>query len=246
MARINNKDEREKAKREAHKYKQGLKRQMPVLERETKQIAERPKILIVCEGENTEKDYFEMLKRFFKLYNTLTIKIVGEGNNTLNLVKKAKKLNQQDEYEQVWCVFDKDDFPNKNFNEAIQIAESLGFEVAYSNQAFEYWLLLHFENHLGNPIHRDLYYDRINNYLKESKLEYDKDSKIITEEIFLKLQAIDPKTGKTRQDLAIERAKKIVEKWEKDDSIRSNPAKEESSTTVFRLVETLISYRKTN
>ena len=84
---------------------------------------EKQSFLIVCEGKNTEPDYF----RKFKL-KTATIKVVGEGYNTVSLVEQAEKLDKQGEYDQVWCVFDKDDF--KNFNNAIQKAEQLGFKVA--------------------------------------------------------------------------------------------------------------------
>ncbi|MBF9019024.1 MULTISPECIES: RloB family protein [unclassified Oceanispirochaeta] len=56
----------------------------------------------------------------------------------------------------------KDDFSDSDFNTAITNAESYGFKVAYSNQAFEYWLILHFNDHQGGSIHRDSYNSIIN------------------------------------------------------------------------------------
>ena len=47
-------------------------------------------------------------------------------------------------YEQVWIVMDKDDFPPENFNRALDLAKQDDMRVAYSNQAFELWFLLHF------------------------------------------------------------------------------------------------------
>ncbi|MCU0392150.1 MAG: RloB family protein [Thermoflexibacter sp.] len=233
--RRKNKQAEEKAKRQEARQR---RRQATNLARPAPQRVEKQKILIVCEGKNTETSYFNQ----FKLSNA-TIKAVGEGYNTLSLVERAKQLSQESDYDQVWCVFDKDDFNAEDFNNAIQKANSLGLGIAYSNQAFEYWLLLHLEDHQGGAMHRDLYYDKINAYLKKFGLEYDKNSKIVTPEIFDKFQEIigeDKKIGKkyTIQDVAIQRARRIYENL-----AHANRAKEESSTKVFELVEELEKYR---
>lgn len=122
-------------------HKESLKtkrRTEPTLERGEANITERPIILIVCEGENTEPSYF----RQFKLSSAI-IKPVGEGYNTVSLVKRAIQLSKEKLYDQVWCVFDADPKPDnqnqaKNFNDAIELADNEGLGVAYSNQAFEY------------------------------------------------------------------------------------------------------------
>lgn len=98
--------------------------------------------LIVCEGENTEPDYFNA----FRLTSS-NIKAVGQGINTVSLVQKALRIREEErkkgrEYDQCWVVFDKDDFPDNDFNRAIALAQSNGMNAAYSNQAFEYWFLL--------------------------------------------------------------------------------------------------------
>jgi hypothetical protein len=51
------------------------------------------------------------------------------------------------------------------------------------------------------------------------------------------LMDLDPQTGKQRVLLAIERAKRIYNRLD-----HHSPAMEESSTTVFRLVEELLKY----
>ena len=116
----------------------------PLLERlaPTKEV--KPTILIVCEGVNTEPSYFKQ----FKL-TSATIKALGNGKNTLSLVRQAIKLRDQGNFEEVWCVFDKDIFPAQDFNAAITLAEANGLKVAYSNQAFEYWFILHFKDHIS-------------------------------------------------------------------------------------------------
>lgn len=105
--------------------------------------------LIVCEGMCTEPDYFKAFRM-----TTATIKAVGQGMNTISLVNKAISIRDTDmkkkrTYDQCWVVFDKDDFPANDFNQAIALAERNGFRVAYSNQAFEYWFLLHFNLYRG-------------------------------------------------------------------------------------------------
>jgi hypothetical protein len=222
--------EAKKRHREQFKSK---RRNEPVFERSEPVLQEKPTILIVCEGENTEPSYFSQ----FRL-STATIKSIGEGYNTISLVNRAAELAKEKDYEQVWCVFDKDDFDVTDFNNAIVTAEAQNFGVAYSNQAFEYWIILHFDDHQGGGMHRKDYHKKINNLLKPFKLTYDGEgSKLITEEIFEVLEGIDEKTNRERKVLAIQRARKNYEQLE-----HANPATEESSTTVFRLVETLLKY----
>jgi hypothetical protein len=209
------------------------RRDEPILDRNEPSKLEKPTILIVCEGKNTEPSYF----RQFKL-STATIKPIGEGYNTVSLVNRAKQLSEERTYEQVWCVFDKDDFSNTDFNNAVQIAEANKFGVAYSNQAFEYWTILHFNDHQGGGMNRNDYDDKINELLKDFGITYDgKSSKIITDEIFELLEGIDTKINKVRRDLAIERAKRNDAFFD-----HTNYAEEESSTMVFKLVEELIKY----
>lgn len=105
--------------------------------------------LIVCEGEKTEPLYFAAIAREVKQklggnLDVPTIKTSGEGRGTVRLVEKAVELvNRSDiNYQHVWVVMDKDDFGD--FDEAIEMAKAHGFEVAWSNQCFEYWLYLHF------------------------------------------------------------------------------------------------------
>ncbi len=188
----------------------------------------------MCEGKNTEPSYFEQ----FKLA-TAKIIILGKGYNTTTLVKQAQQLSQQDVYAQVWCVFDRDDFPAQNFNNAITMAEGLGFGIAYSNQSFEYWLILHFDDHQGGGMHRRDYHDKFNELLKPFGINYDgKNSKMVSEDIFdLVMEIIDEETKKTRLQLAIDRAERNHNQFD-----HANPATEESSTTVYRLARELLKY----
>jgi len=197
------------------------------------------RFLIVCEGKNTETSYFNQ----FRMPN-VSIETVGLGYNTVSLVNKAIELyslkSDGQKPDEVWCVFDKDDFTSQMFSKAIQLATEHQFFCAYSNQAFEYWLILHFIDHHGEPLHRDEYNTLINGNIKRLGGKYaGKGSKIVNEHLFEILQAKDPVAKKTRQELAIERARRI---YKAKSGIP--PARAESVTTVFKLVERIISNYK--
>ena len=232
--KMKNKKAEQNADRKKHKEALKLgRRSEPILERNVPTRIERKTFLIVCEGENTEPSYFKQ----FRL-STATIKPVGEGYNTVSLVNRAIQLSLEKVYDQVWCVFDKDDFSDFDFNDAIHIAETQNFGVAYSNQAFEYWILLHFDDHQGGGMHRNDYNEKLNYHLKPFGLVYEgESSKIITEEIFRLLEGVDEKLHIERYNLAISRAKR-----NNSNLSHISPAKEESSTTVFELVEELLKY----
>jgi hypothetical protein len=127
---------------------------------------------------------------------------------------------------------------DNDFNSAIRIAEANNFGVAYSNQSFEYWLILHFNDHQGGGMHRDNYNDKINELLKPFKVIYDGNgSKLINDDFFELLDGIDSKINRKRVELAIVRAERNYNQFD-----HINPAIEESSTTVFRLVSELLKY----
>jgi len=226
-----------KSTQAAERYKRKsdyLKRKKePSFERIEPILVEKPTILIVCEGVNTEPSYFNGYR-----LTTAVIKPVGIGYNTVSLVEKALELSNEEEYEQVWCVFDKDSFKKSDFNAAITNASKYGFHVAYSNQAFEYWLILHLEDHQGGGMHRRDYGKKINSYIEKFGISFDHEgSKNITEDFFDFLSSIDFKTKKSRRDLAIKRAKRNHLQLE-----HLNPADQESVTTVYKLVEMLLKY----
>ena len=87
-------------------------------------------------------------------------------------------------------------------------------------------------------MHRDDYYDKWNGYLQAFQQYYDgKNSKLITKRMFDLLLADDFQTGKPRIELALIRAKRICEQYP-----HISPADQESSTTVFKLVEEILKY----
>lgn len=193
----------------------------------------------LTEGMNTEVSYF----RQFRIPN-VQVWAVGTGYNTVWLVHRAEQIRKEEpgkenEYDQVWCVFDKDDFPAEDCNEAIRVAESLfGIgRIAYSNQSFEYWLLLHFLDHRGGAMHRRQYDARLNDCLKPYGVSDDwRKGKRINSDFFDLMLAVAPRP-RTRErpvNQAVARAERV---FDLDD--HQSTATEESSTTVFRLVKVI-------
>ena len=204
------------------------RRQNPKIERTLKRASSlrtvKQTFLIVCEGEVTEPEYFNS----FRL-TSANVKAIGKGMNTISLVKEAivirdieKRRNRN--YDQCWVVFDKDDFADSDFNAAIQMAQANGFHVAYSNQAFEFWFLLHFNLYQG-AIHRNRYAEILTHLLgfKYGKTKGD------SVRVF---NVIYPRTR-----MAIDNAKNVLKTFD-----GGNPAKEESSTTVHQLVDQLLQF----
>ena len=116
----------------------------------------RKSYMIYCEGE-VEQGYFNSFKKRAK---TLS------GGNAFAIVKQAiaHRSAMRQKVDEYWIVFDKDDTENEVFNNAIALASESGFGVAYSNQAFELWFLLHFELVCG-ALGRNGYSDRLNPHL---------------------------------------------------------------------------------
>ena len=174
----------------------------------------RQKFLIVCEGKRTEPNYFTS----FRVRKDVKVQVIGEGYNTLSLVERAIELEREGKYDQAWVVFDRDDFPAQHFNEAISLAERNGIGVAYSNQAFEIWYLLHFNYH-DVATSRRLYKQMLT---KRLGFEYQKNDP----DMYTHLQM--------KQADAIRNAKKLLQTYTSPKPERDNP-----STTVHRLVEAL-------
>ncbi|MGC1396347.1 MAG: RloB family protein [Coleofasciculaceae cyanobacterium] len=175
----------------------------------------RQRFLIVCEGEKTEPNYF---RRFRVPKNVAEINIQGLGENPSKLVKSAKELKIQEEYDQVWCVFDRDDWTVEDFNNAIKNAEEQGFRVAYSNEAFELWYVLHFE-YLNTGIPRSKYFSKLTSLLGKN---YQKNSEMLYDDLLEK------------QSVAIRNAEKLINSYEPRTPVYDNPC-----TTVHLLVQEL-------
>lgn len=176
-----------------------------------------PSMLIVCEGAKTEPNYFDSFD-----VTMLQVRVEGTGTNTLSLVELTHTYAEGQGFDQVWCVFDRDSFSAANFNAAIERAKQHGYRVAWSNECFELWYVLHFA-FMDSGQARSLYYPRLTEclgipYTKNSASMYD----LLRE----------------RQPQAIKNARKLWSRYDPD----HHPAADNPCTTVFELVEELNKY----
>jgi hypothetical protein len=145
--------------------------------------------LIVCEDERTEPEYFSQFINLFPP-KTLYLKPIGAGRDSLGVVEKAIQEKEnlskeiQKEIDCVWVVFDRDDAhldkaKRARFENSLRKAKQSKFEVAYSNEVFELWILLHLEDVYCSscwtddnlvkypPMHRDEIYSRLQEAIKK-------------------------------------------------------------------------------
>jgi hypothetical protein len=174
---------------------------------------EIPRILIICEGEKTEPAYFDGFR-----VPSVKIEIVGLGKDPLTLVEQAINRRGEGRYDQVWCVFDRDDVPAERFNRAIETAVRRGIGVAYSNQAFELWYLLHFY-YIDAPLSRQDYVDRLSVQLGRP---YRKNDGGLYQELL------------SAQPAALRHAERLLALYNPH-----NPARDDPATTAHKLVQEL-------
>lgn len=200
-------------------------------ERSYQGMPERQRFLIVCEGEKTEPYYFEALKATLKR-GVVEVKVLGVGTNTLNLVERAVQEKSrvgttgEARFDQVWVVFDRDDFPAPDFDNAIKKASANGVRCAWSNQAFELWYVLHFDDR-SNRMQREDYQQCLSRHLKTEYLKSDA-------KMYHRLQALGS------QAKAIERAAALETRR---GETGSPPSKANPCTLVYQLVEELAQFR---
>ncbi|SHE42449.1 RloB-like protein [Marinitoga hydrogenitolerans DSM 16785] len=178
----------------------------------------KPLILIVCEGEKTEKYYFDS----FEVSNAY-VKVEGEGRGANVLLKAAKKYFKKEKFDQVWLVFDKDEIDDQKFDESIKEIKKKGYNPIYSNPCFELWYLLHFVFYQTS-----LSKEHCLRKLKEKIPEYEKNIGDMYERL------------KDKMKLAIKNAENL----EKQKKVINSYSKKNPYTNVYKLVEELRKYER--
>lgn len=222
-----------------------IKKREPAIERRAQRQAKRKRerapmpcrILVVCEGEKTEPNYFNSFITTPNKSFVYDVEALGFGLNTIGVVKKAIELRDEDlshsltPYDAVWAVFDKDSFPPHDFDNAIALAKANNIGAAWSNEAFELWYLLHFEFR-NTAMSRDDYKDAISaavnssgKWSGEGRYVYKKNDK----------QSYDIMNSCGSQSLAIKNAKALRGMFSDSACHSHNP-----STTVDKLISQLL------
>lgn len=189
------------------------------------------KILIACEGEQTEPKYFNAIRQDLRLTTVQVLILPHDGTDPLSVVnavleaRKDKKHDKTwfDDQDSAWAVFDGDEHianNRPNWCQAIQIAKSQKINLAITNPSIEFWYLIHFQDHSA-IIARDKAKERLKHHIPN----YDKAQCYYLEKL----------RGVTQE--AIARAKKL------DDLAKQNKLLEHSNpccSGISQLVEMLL------
>jgi hypothetical protein len=108
----------------------------------------RIRLLIVCEGRETERNYFDQLKRedWARQHFAVTVRR-GKGGSRQQVAQFAidRKDHSGEAYDEVWCVMDVEDPSQRELLEsALTMLGQHSILPCLSNPAFEVWLLSHF------------------------------------------------------------------------------------------------------
>ena len=139
-----------------------------------------------------QRRVFHYFRSFFNVENKLRVSPIENQKqaklNLLNTIEKCEKDGlmkfENEKYhvlpeitEHIWCVYDRDleytdltmikKKDDIDFTSAISLATASGLHIAWSNDAFELWVLLHFEDvPTGQRLHRNYIYSRLTEIVK--------------------------------------------------------------------------------
>lgn len=196
----------------------------------TKHREAHPKIFVWSHTMRAEIEYFQEFKNYLKTPLLMPDKkLYWTPQELLEKVVEWKKVKVcEDDGDQVWCIFDVDDFYKNDSQKllaAIKNAVDNNIKIAYVNECFELWILLHFEKPNCQICRGDDIEKKIIEAFKKNKLgKFQKNQEIF--QILLPFQ-----------DQAIKNAKGIVPDYEKINWQNNLSAKGNPSTSIHFLVE---------
>lgn len=217
--------------------------------------------LIFCEDETSEPEYF----KYFENSNIKINIFENQKSNIENVAKAITHCNDNNIIDNnncvvdgfdVWCVYDRDVFLedpyyslNKTkFNIAHQTANNHKIKLAWSNDSFELWVLLHIVDDIevvkAMKTRLD-YYNFLNEYFKNMPIKSERLERVLVHDSFSYKR--DMKKRKNfieivrpllipNTDLAISRAKELNDLH----LLKENYADWIPSTLVYLLVERLL------
>jgi hypothetical protein len=194
---------------------------------------EKSRILIVCEGRETEPNYFRGLRDEETVRRRFVLEVrKGKGGSPVNAVEKAveeieKAAERKEQFDEVWCVIDVEQTGgNPRLIEARALARRNRIQLALSNPSFECWLLAHFERTARSFADSNQVVEQLNKFWRKT---FDQDYQKNDDRIY---QRLSPFT-----ETAIKNCRSVREEHFKfsDDLANCNSASE-----VYRLVERLL------
>ena len=189
-----------------HSEQKKLKEKMERKKRETENTPQLPpRTIIFCEGTKTEPHYLQEIVSLIKEKHRKhskqghikleQIELIGTGRSCKSLLEYAVN-NVHRDTAMVWLVYDKDNFPESDFDVTPKMAASrteedgTEYDTAWSNECFELWLLLHyiyFDSNISRQEYRKKLKEseRLPGYKKSDKDVYAK-TKHLIEVAFIK------------------------------------------------------------
>jgi hypothetical protein len=115
-----------------------------------RRLEQEKRFLIVVEGQVTEREYLEAIKRSRQM-KSIEVRIEHGNTDPVGIVDNAKRIRdaarRAEPFDEVWCVFDVEakltQPARPGFADAINAAEQSGILCAISNPCFEIWLSWH-------------------------------------------------------------------------------------------------------
>lgn len=212
-----------------------------------------PDVIVACEDSVSSPTYFRLMVEELIADKVITQDsfVIASHRHTnpsgvLDDLKKHKCDNGKTykNFDHRWIVIDRDTqrvggggHSVQDFNNAVNDAKRLNVEVAYSNDAFELWYLLHF-CYRESAILRDEILDEVIKNLKDrnphkfANLDRDNIKEVkYTKLIFQELLGL--------QDAAIRNAEKLLDFYGEN----HNPEQDNPSSAVHKLVKILLELR---
>ncbi len=189
------------------------------------------KIFVWSHTKKAEIEYFHDFKQYLNTHRLMPRKHdVWTPQELLDHVIKWKKKEANKDRDQVWCIFDVDSFTkNKTDKEKlitlIDKAHANGIKIAYVNECFELWILLHFDAVISSIRRGKELEEKIKKKFKLAKLgSFEKNQKVFS--LLVKFQ-----------ERAISNAKKLVPDYDKINWEYCLSSKGNPSTSIHFLIE---------
>ena len=202
------------------------------LQRLSRHRPEKTRILIVCEGRETEPNYFRGLRDEEAVRQNVTVVVQrGKGGSCLAAVQQAiaeleKAAARGEDFDEVWCVFDVEQASRPQVIKARTLAARHAIRLARSNPCFECWLLAHFVRTKGSFAHCDEVIEQLN---KHWRRQFGRDYAKNDEQLYTRL------AGRTQRGLDNARMVRIQDWPSCPDILGCN-----SATDVYLLVDLLL------
>lgn len=135
-----------------------------------------PKLFVFSHTQKAEIEYFQEFKLYLQSSQLVPHrKIQRRPQQLIEKVIDWKKKEGicEDDRDQVWCVFDVDEFyklDSAGFLKGINSAHKHGIKIAYANECFELWILLHLKKITVPPNKRSDYETEIGKAFKKAGL----------------------------------------------------------------------------